>query len=104
MKNEVVVASFEMLSGLSTKEYAQAAQAVAEVLGGAPGANGAADESDLQAVVAMSVGRRGFSPGAVARSAEAKLARGGGTRKRSAALIVRSRGGRGTDDAQGRRL
>ena len=61
-KNEVVVASLEMLSGLSTKEYAKAAQAVAEAPDGAHGANGAADESDLEAVVAMAVGRRGISP------------------------------------------
>ena len=54
-KTEVVVASLEMLSGRSKKEYAREAQAVAE--GEEPdaatiGANGASDEP-LEAVVAM---------------------------------------------------
>jgi hypothetical protein len=47
-----VVASLEMLSGRSKKEYANESQALAEDPGGAPAANGAA-ESDLEAVVAM---------------------------------------------------
>jgi len=54
-KTEVVVASLEMLSGRSKKEYAKEAQAVAEGEEAAPAAiaaNGAA-ESDLEAVVAM---------------------------------------------------
>jgi single-strand DNA-binding protein len=52
-KTEVVVASLEMLSGRSKKEYAKEAQAVAEAPDGAPTANGATAESDLEAVVAM---------------------------------------------------
>ena len=40
-KTEVVVASLEMLSGRSKKEYAQEAQAVADAPDGAPAANGA---------------------------------------------------------------
>jgi hypothetical protein len=51
-KTEVVVASLEMLSGRSKKEYAKEAQAVAEGPDGAPAANGAA-ESELETVVAM---------------------------------------------------
>jgi single-strand DNA-binding protein len=55
-KTEVVVASLEMLSGRSKKEYAREAQGVAdapeEVAPGAIAANGAADEA-LEAVVAM---------------------------------------------------
>ena len=43
----------EMLSGRSKKEYAQEAQAVADAPDGAPAANGATAESDLEAVVAM---------------------------------------------------
>ena len=39
-KTEVVVASLEMLSGRSKKEYAKEAQAVAEAPDGAPAANG----------------------------------------------------------------
>jgi hypothetical protein len=49
-----VVASLEMLSGRSKKEYAKEAEAVAtapDASGGAP-TNGAADEA-LEAVVAM---------------------------------------------------
>ena len=56
-KTEVVVASLEMLSGRSKKEYAKEAQAVAEAPDdapdGAPAPNGAGAESDLEAVVAM---------------------------------------------------
>jgi single-strand DNA-binding protein len=52
-KTEVVVSSLEMLSGRSKKEYAQEAQAVAEAPDGAPAANGATAEGDLEAVVAM---------------------------------------------------
>jgi hypothetical protein len=53
----VVVASLEMLSGRSKKEYAKEAQATAEAPDEAPGPtppaeNGAA-EDDLEAVVAM---------------------------------------------------
>ncbi len=55
-ENEVVVASLEMLSGRSTKEYAKEAQAVAEgeetATPVAIAANGASDEA-LEAVVAM---------------------------------------------------
>ena len=54
-KTEVVVATLEMLSGRSKKEYAKGAQAVAEGDEATPAAiaaNGAA-ESDLEAVVAM---------------------------------------------------
>jgi len=54
-KTEVVVATLEMLSGRSKKEYAKEAQAVAEGQEATPAAiaaNGAA-ESDLEAVVAM---------------------------------------------------
>jgi len=54
-KTEVVVATLEMLSGRSKKEYAKEAQAVAEGDAATPAAiaaNGAA-ESDLEAVVAM---------------------------------------------------
>ena len=47
-----MVASLEMLSGRSKKEYAKEAQAVAEAPDGAPAVNGTA-ESDLEAVVAM---------------------------------------------------
>ena len=47
-----MVASLEMLSGRSKKEYAKESQALAENPDGAPAANGAA-ESDLEAVVAM---------------------------------------------------
>ena len=51
-KTEVVVATLEMLSGRSKKEYAKETQALAEAPDGAPASNGAA-ESDLEAVVAM---------------------------------------------------
>jgi single-strand DNA-binding protein len=55
-KTEVVVASLEMLSGRSKKEYAKEAQAVAEGeeadAAAGIGANGASDEP-LEAVVAM---------------------------------------------------
>ena len=54
-KTEVVVATLEMLSGRSKKEYAKEAQAAAEGEEAAPAAiaaNGAA-ENDLEAVVAM---------------------------------------------------
>ncbi len=49
-----MVASLEMLSGRSKKEYAREAQAVADAPDGAPAVagNGAADEP-LEAVVAM---------------------------------------------------
>jgi hypothetical protein len=47
------VASLEMLSGRSKKEYAQEAQALAEAPDGEPPANGATADSDLEAVVAM---------------------------------------------------
>ena len=46
------MASLEMLSGRSKKEYAKEAEAVASAPDGAPEANGAA-ENDLEAVVAM---------------------------------------------------
>ncbi len=49
----MVVSSLEMLSGRSKKEYAQEAQAVADAPDGAPAANGATAENDLEAVVAM---------------------------------------------------
>jgi single-strand DNA-binding protein len=52
-KTEVVVASLEMLSGRSKKEYAKEAQAVAEGSDGEPQANGATVEDDIEAVVAM---------------------------------------------------
>ena len=52
-KTEVVVASLEMLSGRSKKEYAKEAQAVAEGSDGEPQANGATVEDDIAAVVAM---------------------------------------------------
>ena len=52
-KTEVVVASLEMLSGRSKKEYAKEAQAVADAPDEAPAANGATAENDLEAVVAM---------------------------------------------------
>lgn len=48
----MVVASLEMLSGRTKKEYAREAQAVAGVADGAPAPNGAA-EGDLEAAVAM---------------------------------------------------
>ena len=53
-KTEVVVASLEMLSGRSKKEYAKEAEAVAAAPDGRPAtaANGAASEA-LEAVVAM---------------------------------------------------
>jgi len=56
-KTEVVVASLEMLSGRSKKEYAREAEAVSSDPTGAPAtasiaSNGAADEA-LEAVVAM---------------------------------------------------
>jgi single-stranded DNA-binding protein len=55
-KTEVVVASLEMLSGRSKKDYAREAQAVADAPDEAPATvtatNGAADEA-LEAVVAM---------------------------------------------------
>ena len=47
------MASLEMLSGRSKKEYAKESQALAEDPDGAPVSNGAAAESDLEAVVAM---------------------------------------------------
>ena len=52
------MASLEMLSGRSKKEYAKEAQAAAEAPDDAtgptpPAENGAAAESDLEAVVAM---------------------------------------------------
>ena len=49
----MVVASLEMLSGRSKKEYAREAQAVAEASDAAPITNGAAAEDELEAVVAM---------------------------------------------------
>ena len=52
-KTEVVVASLEMLSGRSKKEYAREAQGVAEAEDGTPATNGATAESDLETVVAM---------------------------------------------------
>lgn len=52
-KTEVVVASLEMLSGRSKKEYAKEVQAVAEAPDGAPIANGATADSDLEAAIAM---------------------------------------------------
>lgn len=42
-----------MLSGRSKKEYAKETQAQADAPDGAPAANGATAESDLEAVVAM---------------------------------------------------
>ena len=54
----MVVASLEMLSGRSKKEYAQEAQSVAAAPDGAPTTNGAATD-DLETVVAMRpIGRR----------------------------------------------
>lgn len=52
-KAEVVVASLEMLSGRSKKEYAKEAQAAAEDPDAAPPANGATADNDLEAVVAL---------------------------------------------------
>jgi single-strand DNA-binding protein len=52
-KTEVVVASLEMLSGRSKKDYAKEAQAVAEAPDGAPVATNGAAEEALEAVVAM---------------------------------------------------
>jgi single-strand DNA-binding protein len=55
-KTEVVVASLEMLSGRSKKEYAKEVQSAAEdpdAEAEAPAANGASTENDLEAVVAM---------------------------------------------------
>jgi single-strand DNA-binding protein len=52
-KTEVVVASLEMLSGRSKKEYAKEVQSAAEDPDAEPTANGAAAENDLEAVVAM---------------------------------------------------
>jgi hypothetical protein len=49
----VVVASLEMLSGRSKKEYAREVQSATEDADAAPVTNGAAAESDLEAVVAM---------------------------------------------------
>ena len=51
-----------MLSGLSMKELREGGAGLAEAPYGALGANGSADESDLEAVVAMAVGRRGPVP------------------------------------------
>lgn len=48
-----MVGQLEMLSGRSKKEYAKEAQAVADAPDGAPAANGATADSDLEAVVAM---------------------------------------------------
>jgi hypothetical protein len=48
-----VVASLEMLSGRSKKEYAKEAQTIADAPDGQPAANGATADSDLEAVVAM---------------------------------------------------
>ena len=47
------MASLEMLSGRSKKEYAKEVQSAAEDPDGEPPTNGAATESDLEAVVAM---------------------------------------------------
>jgi len=47
------VASLEMLSGRSKKEYAKEAQTIATADEGEPAANGATAENDLEAVVAM---------------------------------------------------
>ena len=52
-KTEVVIASLEMLSGRSKKEYAKEVQSAAEGPADAPAANGAAAENDLEAVVAI---------------------------------------------------
>ncbi len=52
-KTEVVIGQLEMLSGRSKKEYAKEAQAVADAPDAAPATNGAAADSDLEAVVAM---------------------------------------------------
>jgi single-strand DNA-binding protein len=56
-KTEVVIASLEMLSGRSKKDYAKEIQSAGEdpdAAGSAlPTENGAASESDLEAVVAM---------------------------------------------------
>ena len=48
-----MVGQLEMLSGRSKKEYAKEAQAVADAPDGAPAANGATAENDLEGVVAM---------------------------------------------------
>ena len=47
------MASLEMLSGRSKKEYAREAQGVADAPENVPAANGATADSDLEAVVAM---------------------------------------------------
>ena len=47
------MATLEMLSGRSQKEYAKEAQAVAEAPDDAPATNGATADNDLEAVVAM---------------------------------------------------
>lgn len=52
-KTEVVVASLEMLSGRSKKEYAKEVQAVADAPDGASLANGITSGSDLEAAIAM---------------------------------------------------
>ncbi len=52
-KTEVVVASLEMLSGRSKKEYAREVQSATEDADAVPVTNGVAAESDLEAVVAM---------------------------------------------------
>ena len=48
-----MVASLEMLSGRSKKEYAKEAEAVANAPDGEPAANGAAAADELEAVAAM---------------------------------------------------
>jgi len=47
------VASLEMLSGRSKKDYAKEVQSASEDPDAAPAANGATADSDLEAVVAM---------------------------------------------------
>ena len=52
-KTEVVVASLEMLSGRSKKEYAKEVQSATDDPDAALAANGATADSDFEAVVAM---------------------------------------------------
>ena len=47
------MASLEMLSGRSKKEYAKEVQSAAEDADGEPPTNGATADSDVEAVVAM---------------------------------------------------
>jgi hypothetical protein len=64
----VVVASLEMLSGRSKKEYAKEAQAVAEGADDEPPTNGAAAENGLESTVAVFYRAAGLLPGLAASS------------------------------------